>query len=130
MMLFLASTTGGAMRGVLDLILLLLIFAGIIFMAYWTSKMAAKLQANTMAKGNMEIIETMRVQNNKFVQIIKIGEKYVAIGVGKDEITFLTELDETEIVKRTPVADGDVGFKDIIGRLMKSSDDSKGQDKS
>lgn len=118
------------MRGVVDLLLLLLIFAGIIFMAYWTSKMAAKLQSNTMAKGNMEIVETMRVQNNKFIQIVKIGKKYVAIGVGKDEITFLTEIDEAELVKRTDVTNGDVGFKDIFGRLMKSSEDSKGQDKS
>ena len=46
---------------------------------------------------NIKVIETFRLNNTKYIQIVKLGEKYVAIAVGKDTVTYLTELDESEL---------------------------------
>ena len=50
-----------------------------------------------MNGSNMKVIETMRLTPNQFMQIVKIGEQYLAIAVSKDQVTVLTKLDEAEI---------------------------------
>ncbi len=71
---------------------MLLIFAVILFLAYLSSKLASRMQVKASSQGNLKLMETIRIQNNKYIQIVRVGEKYLVIGVGKDEITFLTEL--------------------------------------
>lgn len=51
-----------------------------------------------MVNQNLELIETLKITNNKYVQIIRAGkDKYLVIGVGKDEISRLGELTEDEV---------------------------------
>lgn len=48
---------------------------------------------------NIEVIETFRIANNKYLQIIRTADKYLVIAVCKDSITMLTELSEDSIEK-------------------------------
>ncbi|MDD5948492.1 MAG: flagellar biosynthetic protein FliO [Lachnospiraceae bacterium] len=126
-MFFVAAGTKGVIESVVQLIVLLAIFAGILFLAYWSSKLTAKFSSKTMQNGNVEIIETIRIHNNKYVQILKIADKYIAVGVGKDEICFLSELSEDAIVRRS--LDGKkTDFKEILNYFTQTGEDSKGQD--
>jgi flagellar protein FliO/FliZ len=51
-----------------------------------------------MVNQNLELIETLKITNNKYVQILRAGkDKYLVIGVGKDEISRLGELTENEV---------------------------------
>lgn len=122
-------TTGakGVIESIVQLIVLFVIFAGILFLAYWSSKLTARLQNKTMQNGNVEIIETVRIQNNKYIQVIKIADKYIAVGVGKDEVHFLSELSADSVVRRT-VDVKKTDFKDVLNKFTKTVDDSKGQD--
>lgn len=45
-----------------------------------------------MSKGNLTVLETIRIANGKFLQLVKAGEQYFVIAVGKDEVTRLQNL--------------------------------------
>ena len=85
-MILLAS----AGESIFELIVVLVIFVGILFLTYYTTKWIAGYQKGRMVNQNLELIETLKITNNKYVQIIRAGkDKYLVIGVGKDEISRL-----------------------------------------
>ncbi|MBQ1822069.1 MAG: flagellar biosynthetic protein FliO [Lachnospiraceae bacterium] len=93
-MILLAS----AGESIFELIVVLVIFVGILFLTYYTTKWIAGYQKGRMVNQNLELIETLKITNNKYVQIIRAGkDKYLVIGVGKDEISRLGELTEDEV---------------------------------
>ena len=51
-----------------------------------------------MQNKNIQVVETFRVSNNKFIQIIQVGKKYLVISVCKDVVNILTELTEEELL--------------------------------
>ena len=42
-------------------------------------------------------MESIRVGNNKFIAIVKAGEVYLVVAVGKDDVTLLTQLTEEQL---------------------------------
>ena len=70
---------------------------------------------------NLHIIETIHVGNNKIVEIVQAGTKYLVIAVGKDEVHLLTELSEAELTE-IPVSDSSSmlssdSFQDIFNKV-------------
>lgn len=51
-----------------------------------------------MQNKNIQVVETFRVSNNKFIQIIQVGKKYLVISVCKDVVNILTELTEEDLL--------------------------------
>jgi flagellar protein FliO/FliZ len=93
-MILLAS----AGESIFELIVVLVIFVGILLLTYYTTKWIAGYQKGRMVNQNLELIETLKITNNKYVQILRAGkDKYLVIGVGKDEISRLGELTENEV---------------------------------
>ena len=45
----------------------------------------------------MRVVETLRIAQNKFLQIVKVGEKYLVLSVGKDEVRLIAEIPPEEI---------------------------------
>ena len=75
-----------------------------------------------MQNKNIQVIETFRVSNNKFIQIIQVGKKYLVISVCKDVVNILTELAEEELVWKPSQEDTrgikvNENFQDILSRL-------------
>ena len=58
-----------------------------------------------MKNRNIQVIETFRVNNNKFIQIIQVGKKYLVISVCKDTINILAELIEEELIWKPSTED-------------------------
>lgn len=125
-MFLVATGVLGVLKGIGELIVLLLIFIGILFLAYWSSKIAARFQSGSMKNRNMTVVETMRVQNNKFIQIIKIADKFIVIGIGKDEIHFLTELDGSQLIEEADNPDSlkHSGFQDVLSMFTRTENGS------
>ncbi len=76
----------------------LILFVFILAATYWVTKWIAKAQKEKSGNGNLEVIETCRITPNKYVQIIRAGEKYLVIAIGKDEIHMLAELTAEDLV--------------------------------
>lgn len=74
-----------------------IVFVVVLGLAYYTTKWIAKIQKRQVFNKNIEVIETFRVTTNKYIQIVRTGEKYLVIAVAKDTITMLTEIDKEQI---------------------------------
>ena len=51
--------------------------------------------------------------------IVRIGERYFAVAVGKDEMSLLAELKENEFVLRSQGSADAVPFKDILEKFKR-----------
>jgi len=70
-------------------------------MAYFATKLLAisKGRARSTSKGNLSVVESIAVSSTSMVQLVKAGDKYLIIGVTKEKITLLTELNSNEVVE-------------------------------
>lgn len=125
------GVSGGA-SSVFNILSLILIFLLVLVLAYAASKLAAKYQSNVLNnKSNIRIIESFRLGGNKFIAIAKIGESYYAIGLGKDEITFIDKInpDELKSFGSAGEADKKLNFKEILSQV-KNKNSKDNNDKS
>lgn len=88
-----------------QLIVAILLFVAVLAACYFTTAWIAGYQKQHSFNRNIRVVETMKLTSNKYIQIIEVGGKYLAIAIGKDEVTFLTELskeDITEVSSQNP----------------------------
>lgn len=95
--IYLAVSSGGVGGSILQFITLIIVFVIVLFITYGTTRFIGSYQRSAGATTNFDIIDTYRISNTKYIQIIRVGKKYLAISVCKDNITMLTELSEDEI---------------------------------
>lgn len=123
------SVHPGGNNTVLQLLGLLFIFIIVLVGAWYVSKFIGNKTMQGFGNKNINIIETFNMGNNKAIQIVRIANKYMAIGIGKEEINVLTELDEQDIILKSG-DDSSISFKDILnsakGVLGKNRQNIKG----
>jgi flagellar protein FliO/FliZ len=100
---------------IVQLITVLLIFIFVLVLAYFTARLTAGVQRGRLKGSNIEVLETIKIAQNKYIQIVRVGEKYFSYIVCKDTVTLLGELDKNEI----PDVEEDVKFKKVFDRLKK-----------
>lgn len=83
----------GSLESVVRLITTLLIFIFVLVLTFWTSKFVAGYQKQKMSTGNVEVVETVRIAQNKYLQIVRAGEQYFLIALGKDTVSMIAQLD-------------------------------------
>lgn len=76
---------------------LILITILILVLAYYSTRYIAKLQNHTLSTNNIQFLETRRIDGNKMLTIAKVGGHYLALGIGKEEVHVLCELDPEEL---------------------------------
>lgn len=111
--------TAGGYNSFLDLITVLLIFIFVIAITLFTTKYIANYQKVQNAGKNIEVLETYRISQSKYIQIVKIGKKCVAIAVSKDTVTLLTTLEEEDVTFPEIQGEGR-SFKDILASLKQA----------
>lgn len=114
----LARTTGASgLESIGQLICLILLFLFVLFLAYVAARVSGSFQSNVLNKhSNVKVIEVFRISNNKVIEIVKIGEKYLVLAVCKDTITLLTQLDATQ-VKEPETSLEPINFKNILDKI-------------
>lgn len=93
--MILANTSGT--NSIVQFLTALLVFVFVILLTRFTLKWVGTYQKIASGNKNFEVIETFKVTNNKFMQIIKIGSRYFLVGIGKEELTYFTELNPEEL---------------------------------
>ena len=81
-----------ALGSFIQLLGVLIIFLFVLAITYFTTKWIGNYQKTNFANKNLQIVESIRVGNNKFIAIVKAGEVYLVVAVGKDDVTLLTQL--------------------------------------
>ena len=105
----------------LQFLTVLVLFVVVLGITYVTTRWIANYQKGKAAGGNLEVVETMRITSNKYVQIVRVGNKYLAIAVGKDEIHMLAELSEDELMLTDTGAGSNVDFGSILDKFKRLS---------
>lgn len=107
-----ASITHPSWNNMLQLLGLLFIFVIVLIAAWFVSKYIGGKAMTGYGNKNINIIENFRLDSNKAIQIVRIADKYYAIGVGKEEINVLAEVDEDKIILSNN--NNSMNFKDIF----------------
>lgn len=107
-------------------IAVLIIFVLVLGVTALTTKWIANYQKQQSANCNIEVIETTRIANNKYIQIVRVGDTYMAIAVCKDTVTMLGEVPREQL-KDLEHFQKNVSFKELLERAVKkdSSNDSE-----
>jgi flagellar protein FliO/FliZ len=107
------STTNNVLQ-LLGLILLLIV---ILIAAYYTSKFVGRYKMGQLKNSNIQVIEAYRISTNKMLQIVKISNKYLVLAISKDNITCITELDESEVLAHEINEDEKQSFRHIFEKI-------------
>lgn len=110
-------STMNTLDNFLQFISLIVVFVFIIVAAYFATRWLGTAGAKQYQNRNIRIIEGCRVGQNKTIQIVKVGKKYFVLGIGKDEVTCLGEVDEEDLTiteeEIKPLPD----FKEILAKV-------------
>ena len=110
-------TGTGRTDSYLQFLTVLILFVFVLGITWVTTRWIANYQKGRDLSGNLEVVETLRITGNKFLQIVRAGKKYLVIAVGKDEIHMLTELTEDEVTTLKEHNTQNPDFKSILEKL-------------
>ena len=79
--------------------------------------MIGRREAGYSGNSNFKAIDAYRLTPNKYLQLIKIGERYFVIAVCKENVSLICEIDREDIriVSKEP---GKFSFKDVMAKAM------------
>ena len=97
----------------------LLLFVFVLAITAFVTKWIGGYQKGKSAGANMELIEALRLSNNKYVQIVRIGRKYLAVAVCKDTVTMLSEISEEDLSFPEGSVERVSSFRDIFAKIQK-----------
>lgn len=100
-------------------ITVLLIFVLVLLVTAAVTRWLANYQKQQCANENIELIETTRIANNKYIQIIRAGEKYMVIAVCKDTVAMLGEIPKEQLKRREPTQS--FHFKELFDKAVKNT---------
>jgi len=117
MLLTISETADSYMQFMTVLILFLFVLA----VTYFVTKWVAGYQKGRISNANLEVVETIGLTGNKYIQILRIGQKYLSVAICKDTVTMLTEISEQDLI----LSDGSVpkamSFKNILDKMQKKT---------
>lgn len=106
---------GISFKSVLEFIVLVILFAFILFITYYVTKFIGNIQKTQMTTGNIQIVEVRRIMGNKQLAVIKTGEDYFLVGIGKDEINLIGKVDGTHLINNSD--ETEMLFGDVLDKI-------------
>ncbi len=118
------ATAQNSIQSLFELLGLILVFVIVLVVCYYTTKFVAGRQLVQKQAGNFEVVETFAIAQNKYLQLIRMGNKYVVISVTKDNITVVTELEESEVCQiQKGTSMSGKSFKEVLSGLSKKKEE-------
>lgn len=104
-------------ESVWQLISVSIIFLIVLGLSFFTTKWISNIQKKQSFHKNIEVIETFKITTNKYIQIVRTGEKYLVIAIGKDNISMLTQLEKEELTLTLGEEVPQKSFSEILDKL-------------
>ncbi len=106
-------------ESVFQLIVVIAIFIGVLALTYYATKWIAGYQRALNVGKNFEIIEMQKVAGNHYVMLLRAGkDRYLIVGIGKEELTLLGELSPDEVTFSEPGTVATYGFKESFKEML------------
>jgi len=90
----LTTTAPGLFAQIWNFFVLVLVFAIIVALAYFSIRLMGRAKNTRGFGGNIKVIEAAGLGFQNTVQLVKAGDKYFLIGVSRTGITLIGEVDE------------------------------------
>lgn len=118
--MILLSSTG---ESIFQLLVVLFCFVVVLVLTYYTTRWIAGYQKAHNFNKNLSVMETLKLTNNKYIQLIRVGkDTYYAIAIGKDEISVIGQVSKDDLVdipemekEEIPTVKGD--FEDVLNKI-------------
>jgi len=104
---------------IVQLITVLLIFVFVLAVTLGVTKWMAGFQRLQSEGKNIQIIETTKMSPNHYAQIMRVGDKYVAVAIGKETVTVLTTLDESQLNLDASKQSYKTDFASVLKKITK-----------
>lgn len=118
--MILLSSTG---ESIFQLFVVLFCFVVVLVLTYYTTRWIAGYQKSHSYNKNLSVVETLKLTNNKYIQLIRVGtDTYYAIAIGKDEISVIGQVSKEELVDIAGMEDGEIptvkgDFEEILNKI-------------
>ena len=116
--------TGGS--SYVQLITVLIVFVFVLGLTAWLTKWLSDYQKQQGTNCNIEVIETSRISNNKYIQIVRVGATYVARAVCKDTVTVLCQVPEEQLQLTTGQKQS---FKELLDKMLQKDSGNSNEPK-
>ncbi|MGN0308662.1 MAG: flagellar biosynthetic protein FliO [Lachnospiraceae bacterium] len=117
-----------SVNSVAQLLTVVLIFLFVLVITWFTTRFIAGYQKNRLQTGNMELVESLRISNTKYLQIVRVGNRYIMMAVCKDSVTFLAELSEDELMISQEEQTVALDFNALLDKARKLHPGNREQD--
>ena len=112
---FLVTKSTG--KNIIDLIVLLGIFVLVLAACVVTTRIVAGHQMQRGRNSNFKPLETYQITQNRYLHLVQIGTRYFVVSVTKENISFIAELNEEEIVAKPEKSGMQRSFKEILSEF-------------
>ena len=117
-------------ESVAQFLTVLIIFIFVLAATWFTTKFIAGYQKGMLKGQNFEIIDTFRLTQNKYVQIMRVGNRYLALAICKDTVTVLCELEESDVIRTDELSEKKpLSFEDFLEKAKKLASKDQAEEK-
>jgi len=104
--------------------------AFVALLAYYVTRMMALSRGRGRKGGNLRVVESISLGNNSVIHLVKAADKYLVIGVTRENISLLGELDEEDVTIEEQVLfdPKDTPFGKVLARFMPKSSEEPTSD--
>lgn len=106
-------------KGIWDIAVLIAVFILILVATYYASKFIGSMGNQLQRNSNIKVLEVFRLNQTKYIYIVKLADKIVALGVTKDHIEYLTELKEENMNLTIPEEKQTISFRELLQKNIK-----------
>lgn len=121
--MYMIAVQTSSLDSFIQLLGVIFIFVIVLVLTCVTTKFIAGYQKGHSFNKNLEVIETLKITTNKYIQIVRTGNEYLVIAIGKDEVRLLTKLTEEQLQE---LSDGQLSagistesFKEVLEKFKK-----------
>lgn len=114
------SATSSGTNSYVEFITICIIFIGVLALTLYVTRWIAKYQRVQNAGKNIEIIEASRIDASKYMELVRVGEKYFVIAVCKDTVTMLTEVPAEQLKFQSPEESTENTFGTLLEKAKQS----------
>lgn len=114
--------------GYAQFVTVLVVFVLVLGVTAFTTRWIADYQKKQNAGSNIEIMETVRLGSNKWIQIVRVGDTLKVLAVCKDTVTFLGEVPKEQL-KEGKIPAGNLSFKELLEKTIKRDSGDPGEPK-
>ena len=115
--MLLSMTLG--LDSIVQFITILFIFVFVLAVTWFSTRYIAGIQKEQYKTGNMELIETLRISNNKYLQIVRAGNRYFCMAVCKETVTMLGEIQKEDMVFSENNLNAGMDFQKILEKMKR-----------